>query len=852
MKAFKKKALSLVLIAALTASMLAGCGKKDGDEAGVSGGGKSGGKGTVATDSAASKEGVWKGQPLNLGIEGDFNIQKTVVNGDKVTLLIQTYEYTDNGYKNEYKLVTMNKDGSGSSLVPLEGTLYEQIYSYKDDEEGEWEDGDGEMHILEDEPAEATEANAVGAAPVAETAQIFPVSEIGEDGETEKNVTYRSVQNVGLTNSGEAMGLIYEEVLLDEQTYQYEYDYTVTAWNADGSIKWQKPFGKDGDQDTYMWVSYAAALSNGNYILIYSTGNDTNGIVYNTEGEEVKKAKLESDTFNSLTAIVTTPDGKDMLVYYTWDEVNYSESYKTAILNPETLEISDERDVLVNLGTSGLYQVSSGAGMDIVFMTNAGIFGFNRNDTEAKKVMDYINSDLAASYMNQIAFVDDTHFIGVYSDIETYDAVVAMFTYVDPSTIPDRTTLLLACNNLDWDLRNAVLKFNKENGSYRITIKDYSEYSTWEDWYGSITQLNNDILAGKTPDILYVSDLQELDPGVYANKGLLADVEDLIKNDAELSQNEYLSNVMDLYRYNGKSVVVIPSFSYNTVIGLDSEFGSKKGWSAEEFMNYAKSLSPDQSMFEDFTRSSFMSQVMQYCGSDFIDVATGKCDFNNETFINLLKFAQTLPEEIQYDDDYWNDYDTFFSSGRIKLTTYTISSLQSYNNFRWYRFMAPATNVGFPTSNGNGGVLEVYTGMMLFAKSANLDGAWQFCRQYLTKDYQDSLEYNIPVLKSSFDKWAQKGAEQFYWENENGEKEYYDNYYTVDGQEYPIPVMTQEDIDAVKQDIMSCNTVAYRNESILSIIEEELSALYSGAKSAEDVAAIIQSRVQIYVSENQK
>ena len=46
------------------------------------------------------------------------------------------------------------------------------------------------------------------------------------------------------------------------------------------------------------------------------------------------------------------------------------------------------------------------------------------------------------------------------------------------------------------------------------------------------------------------------------------------------------------------------------------------------------------------------------------------------------------------------------------------------------------------------------------------------------------------------------------------------------------------------------NTKYYYNESVLNIINEEMGSFYSGQKSAADAAAIIQSRVQLYVDES--
>ena len=46
------------------------------------------------------------------------------------------------------------------------------------------------------------------------------------------------------------------------------------------------------------------------------------------------------------------------------------------------------------------------------------------------------------------------------------------------------------------------------------------------------------------------------------------------------------------------------------------------------------------------------------------------------------------------------------------------------------------------------------------------------------------------------------------------------------------------------------NQVYSYDQELMNIISEESAAFFSGQKSAKDVAAIIQSRVQIYVNEN--
>ena len=59
-----------------------------------------------------------------------------------------------------------------------------------------------------------------------------------------------------------------------------------------------------------------------------------------------------------------------------------------------------------------------------------------------------------------------------------------------------------------------------------------------------------------------------------------------------------------------------------------------------------------------------------------------------------------------------------------------------------------------------------------------------------------------------------------------------------------------EDADAIKAVVdNTVIAVGYSSDQITSIINEEAASYFNGEKSAQDVAATIQNRVSIYVSE---
>ena len=84
---------------------------------------------------------------------------------------------------------------------------------------------------------------------------------------------------------------------------------------------------------------------------------------------------------------------------------------------------------------------------------------------------------------------------------------------------------------------------------------------------------------------------------------------------------------------------------------------------------------------------------------------------------------------------------------------------------------------------------------------------------------------------------------------DNGEKE--KTWTTWIGDErIDMGMMTKEAVDHVDRVIESLSQVYENDEAVLNIILEEASAFFSGQKSAEEVAGLIQNRVFIVVNES--
>ncbi len=164
--------------------------------------------------------------------------------------------------------------------------------------------------------------------------------------------------------------------------------------------------------------------------------------------------------------------------------------------------------------------------------------------------------------------------------------------------------------------------------------------------------------------------------------------------------------------------------------------------------------------------------------------------------------------------------------------------------------------VGFPAASaesagdGEGTIISGENLVALSARSENEAGAWDFARYYLTEEYQKSLEISLPVRKDLFEEWAREETRRPYHMDENGERVEHDLTLYRDGKEMVVPPLDREQLDELIAYVESVTAIPFEDNNVMNIIDEEMESYFSGQKTAEDVAAIIRNRIQVYVSEN--
>ena len=127
---------------------------------------------------------------------------------------------------------------------------------------------------------------------------------------------------------------------------------------------------------------------------------------------------------------------------------------------------------------------------DIYYDYNGNIYGYKFDTDTKEKVIDWIECDINSNNLNSYSILPDGRVIAfenTYDDqTQTNTMQLIVMTRVDAASVVNKTVLTFACMYLDWNMRDAIVKFNRASNTHRIVVRDYSEYNTDDDYTAGI------------------------------------------------------------------------------------------------------------------------------------------------------------------------------------------------------------------------------------------------------------------------------------------------------------------------------------------------------------------------------
>ena len=555
----------------------------------------------------------------------------------------------------------------------------------------------------------------------------------------------------------------------------------------------------------------------------------------------------------------------------------YSEGFsqRLTIIDPVTLELSKEESYPI----LNVYNLTSGGGdCDFYYTNGSNLMGYKLADGSTERILNWINADVDPNNVQTALVLPDgrvaTMITEWSSDFSSSNTTLILLTRVPASSVAQKTVLTLATQNLDYNVRSQIVRFNRNSADFRIQVLDYSEYNTQEDSSAGVTKLNTEILAGNVPDIL---DLGGLNADQLGARGILADLYPLLNADSELSGHIF-DNILKDLESDGKLYRTAASFNIYAVTGAASVVGDTPGWTLKDF-NDALAGMPEGCMAfpESITRSTILNACVNMEMDNLIDWTTGQCNFDSSTFTDILEFAALFPATYESEGGGFGFGFGFggggnngpteeerIASGQQMLSLSWISSFdsfQTYNNM----FGGDATYIGFPTSQGVGNAIWFQdSGYAISQKCQNKEAAWQFVRLLFSRDYQNTVTSfgSFPTNKDLFMEKLTDAMTPEYEKDEDGN-------YLLDenGQRIEVPknngfgfgfgfgggqeiyALTQEQGDEVLALVEGTDRVWNAHADIWDVISAESEAYFAGQKSAQEVAKLIQSKLTIFVNE---
>lgn len=674
-------------------------------------------------------------------------------------------------------------------------------------------------------------------------------------------------------------------ILEDGKRYAEE-RYVITKYDSDGNLVWEGSLGEDMNMDLYdsygnisgcvidrvisMAVDAAGnlfmATTDGNPLVMDAEGNyvgrlDMTRLAEGKRGREAfaepKQLEVEDMIEGAASQVIlegisTFKDGK---VYASVSD--YRNMTSVCSLWEMDLEVPGIERIYENFEPAQSF--TGGVANEIYSKQQYNLQYYDAASGETGVGIHWIDADMDYLEIAGMEVVSDSQIrlVSVSAADRLYEVV--MLTRTRAEDAPKKTELVLGSMNssIVSELQKSIRVFNRQSQEYRIVIKSYLDESILtpenqsELYKEAASALNMDILMGRGPDMLL---LEEVNVAQLQNNGVFEDLYPWLDASDRLSREDYFSNILEANTYDGRLVCIPKEVTLTTLVADASQVGSGEGWTLEEMLYYAAEH-PQAQLLDFYTRNDLLQLCMTYAQDAFVDWEQGTCDFEQETFTQILEVAQRCPETID-----WNNTGGYthekMKRGEVLLYKADIGSISDIQAIE-SRF-ADTAYIGIPSEDGTPLCLMEDAGMVaILQTSRHKEGAWSFLESYLVSDrgfdgFATRIEQFEAQAQEALDTKYKKDAEGNIRldQDERPMLQYSSSMSYIDQYFFRCRENTQEHVERVRALLSCAKQVSYAERFIHAIILEETESYFTGQKTAEQVASSIQSRVQLYVQEN--
>lgn len=479
------------------------------------------------------------------------------------------------------------------------------------------------------------------------------------------------------------------------------------------------------------------------------------------------------------------------------------------------------------------YSILSGYEEGALLSTSGKLYRFDFSTGEAEELLNWDdgNVNVDGSMAESIRSLKrneqgNLEFEVLLNSWITNEAEIAKISYVDQAYVPQKQVITFGANSTTMILmREMVQKFNRGNQKYQLKMIEFDDESIREALlYGK----------GEIPDLL---DAGIMPLSMLQKKGLLADLTPYFEKSDVVRKEDILESVWEASLVNGTMVRAVMSYTIN-IYATHSDAIKESGYTAEDIVAMQQA-NPESRLLDYCSPRNIIRLVIGSQMDRFVDWENRKANFDSKEFIALL---ETLGGIYVPDDPSLGRNQKVFSmdeevekflNGEFLMRVDAVSAPYLYQqNCQMYQ--DKAHYIGSPTLDGKP-CFEIFPQreFCIYEKSEHKDGAWAVIEYMLSEELQNwygNGRGNFPVRKDAF---------LSYLERPYGVGEIYEK--TTTEEQY-------------RQELKYMSDYFYINDTdedliILDVLSDETQAFFAGDKSAQEVAQIIQSRVQNYMDE---
>ncbi|MDR2575924.1 MAG: ABC transporter substrate-binding protein [Treponema sp.] len=386
-----------------------------------------------------------------------------------------------------------------------------------------------------------------------------------------------------------------------------------------------------------------------------------------------------------------------------------------------------------------------------------------------------------------------------------------------------------------------------------------------------ISRINTNLMSGTGADV-YAMDVLPLHK--FAVNGTLENLDSYMAMDPKFHKGDYRENVLDAVRYqNGTWFLPLNYrfnyFSYDTTLvpaGIASQFGIDKSFSTEELLKIGMGLyTGAYKIFNtnDYSRDSrnMFAVLLSENIQSYLNLETKKPNFVDGSFAAMLNSVKNysqqglIPQGVTGQQNAGpgrqraigigepTDRFYFKQNNTVNLLSQFTRSLGIIN-----RTMTGGTAMSIDAddeiagiqANADGSVPFTYSrGFGINSQSKNKETAWAFLMFLLSREIQNSADMMNTVFPVN-NKAREETAELAFtgmFRNSNG---------VLNDQQRQALTQYKRAVETLSDSI---NCFVVQDTSLNDMIASEAQYFFSGSRTADEVAKVLQNKADLYLNE---